>query len=97
VTALAIDALLAAAVAASWLGTVALLRLEGAYARLHAASYVGVVCGTLIVAAVVIADPLSALTMKALLMLAAMIVGGAVAIHSLARAMRERGESGDRP
>lgn len=95
--ALAIDTLLAAAIAASWLGTLALLRLHGAYARLHAAGYVGVVAGTLAVAAVVVADPLSTLALKAVLMLAAMLVGGAVTIHALARALHERAESGDRP
>ena len=94
---IAVDVLLALAVATSWLGAAAFLRLATPYDRLHAAAYVSVSAGFFVTLAVIASHPLSALALKAAIIYAALLVTGAILTHSIGRAMRLRDESGDRP
>jgi multisubunit Na+/H+ antiporter MnhG subunit len=97
VTGLAVEILLALAVAAAWLGTAALLVLPTAYDRLHAAGYVGVVTGFFAMLAVIVSDPLSVPSLKAVIIYVALTIGGAVVLHAIGQAIRLREESTDTP
>jgi multisubunit Na+/H+ antiporter MnhG subunit len=96
-TGILVDAFLALAVAASWLGAVVFLFLSTAYDRLHVAAYVSLTAGFFVMLAVVVAHPLSAQALKAAIIYAALIGTGAILMHSIGRALRLRDESGDRP
>lgn len=92
----AIDALLALAVATSWLGCAALLLLPTPYDRLHAAAYVSLSAGFFVTLALIASHPISPLALKAVIIYAALVVTGAILTHAIGRAMRLRDESGDR-
>ncbi len=91
------DALLALAVAAAWLGSVAFLLLPTPYDRLHAAVYIGLGVGFFVTLAVIASAPVSALALKAAIIYVAWVGSGAILNHSIGRAMRLRDESSDRP
>jgi monovalent cation/proton antiporter MnhG/PhaG subunit len=94
--AITVDILLGLAVVAAWLAALGLVRLRSPYARLHMAGYAGVVSGLFVTLAVIASDPLSAASLKALIIYAALVFNGAVLTHAIGRAMRLRDVSRDR-
>lgn len=86
----AVGVLLAAAVAVEWLCCLGVLRMRGAYNRLH---FLGpaTLLGPGLIAAAVLADGASAAaSVKAVLLAVILLVMGPVTSHALARAARVR-------
>ena len=90
---IALGILLALAVAAAWLGTIGLLRLRTALARLHCASFVTVAGGLSTTAAVFVADGPSSRAWKSLGLMFVLLVVGSAASHALGRALVTRQEA----
>ena len=85
-----VTALLVLGVAATWLGTAAMLRLS-ALARLHAVSFVTVAAGGAVTAAAWCADGPSPRTAKVLLIWIVLLLSGALSSHVTGRAIHARG------
>ena len=91
-----IDALLAVAVLASWLGAFGFLRLSTALDRLHVAAFVNAVAGAAMLVAVWVADGVSQRAGKATLIWVLMLAAGALVAHASGRALllRSHGDEG---
>jgi multisubunit Na+/H+ antiporter MnhG subunit len=90
---LVIDGLLAAIVAAAWLGVCGFARLKSALDRLHCVAFVNVVCGLALIGAAFVGDGMSDRAFKILLIVAVNLLSGAVVSHATARALSQRGET----
>lgn len=87
---LAAEVLLAAAVAAAWLGAAGLFRLAGPLERLHCVPFVNITCGALILIAAAAGGGAPDPIIKTALLLAGLLVGGAATAHATARAIVQR-------
>ncbi len=81
------DAVLAALVAFALLSTTAMVRLRSGLDALHALGFLGLVCGALLVIAVVISEGFATVAFKAVFLFAVLLGGGAVAMHATGRAL----------
>lgn len=81
-----IDALLAVAVCAIWLGCIGFARLRSPYARLHCVPFVAAAAGTPVVIASFLADGVSDRALKVLLLVLIVLLGGAALSHATGRA-----------
>ncbi len=88
---MAVDVLLALAVAAAWLGAAAFVRLPDALSRLHAVAFVTVASGAALVAASVVAEGASPRTVKVALLWLLTLATSALGSHVAARALHLRG------
>lgn len=94
-TVLARDVLLGLGVAAAWLAAAGLIMMRRPLDRLHSSGYLSLTCGFFVVAAIVVADPLTQAALKAVLTYLALVVPGAVVTHAIGRAIHTRRESTD--
>lgn len=78
---------LALAVAATWLATLALLRMPRALDRFHAVSFLNVATGVTVTAAAFAADGISGRSLKILLMMVLLMGFSAVLSHAAGRAL----------
>jgi multicomponent Na+:H+ antiporter subunit G len=85
-----VDALLAVAVGACWLGAAGFLFLKAALDRLHCVSFVNAAAGLAVAAAAFVADGPSDRAFKILVMTAAVLVAGAALAHATGRALVQR-------
>jgi multicomponent Na+:H+ antiporter subunit G len=93
VTAGIVDALLALAVLACWLGAAGFLRLRSAYDRLHCVTFVNAAAGAAILGAALAADGLSARVGKIAVLVALSLGVGAALAHASGRALRRRAQA----
>jgi len=91
---IAVDALLALAVAVAWLGALGFLRVASALDRLHCVSFVNLTGGGATLAAALVADGPSTRVLKIAILVAAALLGGAAVAHATGRALvwRSRAE-----
>jgi multicomponent Na+:H+ antiporter subunit G len=82
-----VDALLALAVLACWLGAAGFARLSSPLDRLHCVTFVNATAGIAILVAAFIADGVSARTVKILVLNAAALASGAALAHATGRAL----------
>lgn len=82
--------LLALGVGVSWLAAFGLLRLPGAFARLHCVSFLGAAGGICFTAAVLVDRGGNSLGFKALATTILLLLTGAVFVHASGRALRLR-------
>ena len=92
-TRLAIDALLAVAVLAAWLGCAGFARLRAPLDRMHCVAFVNAVSGTALVLAAFVSDGASVRALKVLLVAVVSLVGGAALSHATGRALLLRGSA----
>jgi len=85
-----VETLLALAVAATWLGAVALTRLAWPLDRLHCVTFVNIASGALILLAAALWGGSADEVIKAAILLGTLLVGGAAIGHSTARAIVRR-------
>lgn len=88
---MAIDALLAAAVAAVWLACLAFPRLRTPLDRLHCASFVAASAGPALFIAAALNDGLTSRTWKVAAILVIALANGAATSHAIGRAIHLRG------
>lgn len=93
---LAIDGLLALAVASAWLGAIGFARLKSSMDRLHCATFVTLGSGLPVVVAAFVEDGVSQRPFKLLLLFAVALVAGASVNQAIARAIFTRDEIGER-
>lgn len=86
-TSMIVDALLALAVLACWLGAAGFARLSSPLDRLHCVTFVNATAGIAILVAAFIADGVSARTVKILVLNAAALASGAALAHATGRAL----------
>jgi multicomponent Na+:H+ antiporter subunit G len=91
VKAIAIDALLAIAVGACWLGAAGFLCLKAALDRLHCVSFVNAAAGLAVLIAAFVADGASDRAFKILVLTAVVLIAGAALAHATGRALVQRG------
>jgi multisubunit Na+/H+ antiporter MnhG subunit len=84
---------LALTVGAVWLATIGLVRARTALARLHAATFVTVAGGLVLLASVFIADGTSSRSWKSLGLMLMLLVIGSATSHALGRAIVTRREA----
>jgi multicomponent Na+:H+ antiporter subunit G len=87
---IAIDALLALAVATAWLGTMAFIRLRTPFERLHAVTFLNVTAIGAVMVAAFVADGISSRSLKCALIWLATLVTGALVSHVTGRALHLR-------
>ncbi|HEX8756914.1 MAG TPA: monovalent cation/H(+) antiporter subunit G [Steroidobacteraceae bacterium] len=85
-----VQALLALAVLAAWLGVAGFLRLASPLDRLHCVTFANVTCGVSILIAAALWDGSPEDVIKLALLLGALLVGGAAIAHATARAIVRR-------
>ena len=95
-SAILVDALLATAVVAAWIGALGFARLGSALDRLHCVTFLTIGCGLPIVIAAFVADGPSTRAFKLLLLFVVALVAGAAMTHAAARAIFTRDEAGER-
>ena len=83
--------LLTLGIAVALLGTIAFLRLETPFERLHAASFVAIAASACFVGAAFVTDGISGRPLKMVLIFVALMLTGAIANHAVARALHIRG------
>ncbi len=88
--ALAVDILLAVAVAAVWLAAIALLRLRTALDRLHCATFVNVAAGLAVTLAVLVQDGATSRSWKTAAILILTLLVGSATSHAVGRALHLR-------
>lgn len=88
----AIDALLALAVLACWLGAAGFVRLRRPLDRLHCVTFVNIAAGLPILIAAFIADGPSDRVLKLGLLMVGVVLTGAALAHATGRALRLRTE-----
>jgi multicomponent Na+:H+ antiporter subunit G len=86
-TSIVIDALLALAVLACWLGAAGFARLNSPLDRLHCVTFVNAAAGIAILVAAFVADGISARAIKILVLNAAALASGAALAHATGRAL----------
>ena len=89
--AIAVQALLAIAVATVWLACLGFVRLKTAMDRLHCATFVNVVAGFSLTLAVVIQDGATSRSWKTAALLLVTLLVGAATSHAVGRALYLRG------
>jgi multicomponent Na+:H+ antiporter subunit G len=85
------DALLAVTVAATWLGSVAFVRLRTPFERLHVVTFINVVSLASTAAAAFVADGISSRSLKCALVFIAVLGAGSLLAHVTGRALYLRG------
>lgn len=81
------DALLAALVGFAFLSTAALVRLRSGLDALHALGFLGLVCGALLLVAVLVSQGLATVAFKAAFLFIVLLGGGAAVMHATGRAL----------
>ncbi len=89
-TNIALSALLAVMAACAWLGCLGFARLRAPLDRLHCVAFVTATSGTALAAAAFVADGVSPRALKMVVILLALLIGGAVQSHAVARAIDYR-------
>lgn len=92
-TGLVIDALLAIAVLAAWLGCAGFARLRAPLDRLHCVAFVNATAGAALTAAAFVADGPSIRAFKILLVAGISLLAGAALSHASGRALLLRGSA----
>lgn len=87
---IAADALIAAAIAAAWLGAIAFVRLRTPLERLHVVTFVNVAALGLIVVAAFLTDGVTTRSLKCACVYLFTLGGGALLSHATARALHFR-------
>lgn len=85
-----IEALLAVAVLAAWLGAAGFARLAWPLDRLHCVTFINVTSGALILAAAILSGGAADDVLKVAMLIGALLVGGAAIAHATARAILQR-------
>ena len=87
---IAVDVLLALAVAAAWLGCFGFIRLRDNLDRLHCIAFINATAGVAILLAAILAEGVSDRVLKILLILALNLLTGAASAHLIGRAILKR-------
>jgi multicomponent Na+:H+ antiporter subunit G len=85
-----IQALLAAAVLAIWLGSAGWARLNGPLERLHCVAFINIAAGAFVLAAAGLSGGPADDVIKVALLFGALLTGGAAVAHASARAILRR-------
>ncbi len=88
---LIIDALLALAVACTWLGCIGFLRLRDTLDRLHCVAFVNVCVSVAVAVAALVGDGVSPRSLKVVLIALLTLLAGAAGTHVTGRALLQRG------
>lgn len=88
------DILLAAPTAIVWLGCLGLVRLRRPLDRLHAASFIGVGAGPLLLLAALVAQGPAGSVLSVLFLAVTLLLSGAALGHAVARAIHVRDRQG---